>query len=563
MFTVAFCGLPSAGKSTIINSLIGERRLQSGVCRTTYNPSIVSNLVSDDGVDFTCIDTPGICDSEDTTKLFDTIMLRTITQSNLIFWVSDVVSAFMTMHERREFINMQEYLTEQSLETGKGYQVGIILSKCEVTANDMSSGITSSDNVNGIIEGDEDTGIVDCIKRVKSLNLADVMLFNARGRCVYGKGIDPKLKHFIASLSGYTNNINIEFNIMPYFKNVETVNEMAIIKSIARDINRFNVIACDFDYTHLVESETNCLFIYNWKYVPCNHGNIPSLCKAPGTCYATQPWYFTCPNGHNAPVANGMCQCGLFVVGDCGRCVGLVRNNTPGSMLSERMVYRCKSGHTNTCNCVGNVSKMFPRHKNNAGCICTGPDDHCALRIEHQRDAINFIVAKIGQLKNKQIIIRLLEQFDQQGVDQVCRANNISIRYNQLLFDLIACYSKIYESFNMRNNCTEFSTLSRMFMIHGASRNLLKMYHAYIDKNPSATLYTFVNYRQVNFTYNMQVSVIDSCIIDSEFKNNPKLCVSLKFQNRVSELRKFIYGEESDLDIKMLFTIGGSLFQPL
>ena len=50
-FKVAFIGLPSAGKSTIINSLIGKRLLESGVCRTTTEYKELKEIIEDDNND--------------------------------------------------------------------------------------------------------------------------------------------------------------------------------------------------------------------------------------------------------------------------------------------------------------------------------------------------------------------------------------------------------------------------------------------------------------------------------------------------------------------------------
>ncbi len=78
MLTVGFAGLPSAGKSTMINALAGKRVLESGICRTTTEVCVVgatntvgaqkwapTKLESDDGVEFCALDLPGICDAED------------------------------------------------------------------------------------------------------------------------------------------------------------------------------------------------------------------------------------------------------------------------------------------------------------------------------------------------------------------------------------------------------------------------------------------------------------------------------------------------------------------
>ena len=79
MLALGFAGLPSAGKSTIVNALAAKRVLESGVCRTTTEPCLVgatnavgaqkwvrARLESDDGVEFCALDLPGTCDAEDT-----------------------------------------------------------------------------------------------------------------------------------------------------------------------------------------------------------------------------------------------------------------------------------------------------------------------------------------------------------------------------------------------------------------------------------------------------------------------------------------------------------------
>ena len=87
-YIVAFCGLPSSGKSTLINSLIGERLLHSGVCRTTTNVNTLEDeiITDDNGNKFIAIDLPGICDSEENDKKFNEMTEVNITNANLIFF---------------------------------------------------------------------------------------------------------------------------------------------------------------------------------------------------------------------------------------------------------------------------------------------------------------------------------------------------------------------------------------------------------------------------------------------------------------------------------------------
>ena len=63
---IALVGLPSSGKSSIINSLVGKRVVQSGVSRTTITAKLFDdNLVSDDNIKYKIYDLPGIADIDD------------------------------------------------------------------------------------------------------------------------------------------------------------------------------------------------------------------------------------------------------------------------------------------------------------------------------------------------------------------------------------------------------------------------------------------------------------------------------------------------------------------
>ena len=46
-FIISFVGLPSSGKSSIINSLVLKRLLQSGVCRTTTEFKLIEENIFD------------------------------------------------------------------------------------------------------------------------------------------------------------------------------------------------------------------------------------------------------------------------------------------------------------------------------------------------------------------------------------------------------------------------------------------------------------------------------------------------------------------------------------
>ena len=153
MLTLGFAGLPSAGKSTIVNALAGKRVLESGVCRTTTEPCLVgatnavgaqkwvqTKLESDDGVEFCALDLPGICDAEDASGAFDAVTLEWATKCDVVVWVTDARTAFLTTHEKREYASVRDAIQEKADEDGTLYQLMIVLAKYDVSANDTNTG---------------------------------------------------------------------------------------------------------------------------------------------------------------------------------------------------------------------------------------------------------------------------------------------------------------------------------------------------------------------------------------------------------------------------------------
>lgn len=244
-FLVGFIGQPSVGKSTIINSLIGKRILHSGICRTTQNVHFIGcenkfnfpedrfhpeNPVSDDQIPFSILDLPGISDAEDvpssaiplpestvlspeptTNQNFDELTRRWIIECDLIFWVTDISTAFLTSHEKNEFLKIQSLLAETSKITAKLYQLGIVLSKYDFDSNENSdSSDYETEEVNSplsakqtgifsvvqlgrslfqskeITTKHEDTTISDCFSRVYKMNFGVPLIkFNAFGRILH------------------------------------------------------------------------------------------------------------------------------------------------------------------------------------------------------------------------------------------------------------------------------------------------------------------------------------------------------------------------------------------
>ena len=100
---IGLVGLVSAGKSSIINALVGDKVAKTGICRTTTEPSLYENLISDDNIKYNIYDLPGISDIEDTTNKYTEVVYSIIKKCNIVFWVSDIHKAFLTKHELTEF----------------------------------------------------------------------------------------------------------------------------------------------------------------------------------------------------------------------------------------------------------------------------------------------------------------------------------------------------------------------------------------------------------------------------------------------------------------------------
>ena len=147
MLTLGFAGLPSAGKSTMVNALAGKRVLESGICRTTTEVCLVgttnrigaaqkwvrTKLESDDGVEFCALDLPGICDSEDTSGSFNKVTLEWASKCDVVVWVTDARTAFLTTHETREYQALCAAIQEKADEDGALYQFLIVVAKYDAT----------------------------------------------------------------------------------------------------------------------------------------------------------------------------------------------------------------------------------------------------------------------------------------------------------------------------------------------------------------------------------------------------------------------------------------------
>ena len=250
---VVLIGFPSSGKSTMINSLSGKRFLNTGVRRTTVEPTFIGglnpeipginkikkiNLVCDDGHPYCIIDLPGVSDSEDKKNEFDEIADKYIEYADIILWVSSSQTAFLTNYEIEIFKKITEKVAIHSMKSNKVHQIGIVLSKMNEKVDEKKMNITNyiegkqfdssdsdsdtdsdsdsdSDSTNdeSEISGDEDTTVLDCLVRIRKF-FPDVNVdwFNAFGRITHKKKMSHKLKKLVKAKE-MSSKYNINFSI--------------------------------------------------------------------------------------------------------------------------------------------------------------------------------------------------------------------------------------------------------------------------------------------------------------------------------------------------------------
>ena len=221
MLTVCFAGLPSAGKSTMINALAGKRILESGICRTTTEPFVVGSsntvgsqkwvptkLESEDGVTFCAVDLPGICDA---TRSFDGVTREWAAKCDVVVWVTDARTAFLTTHEAREYAALRAAIQEKADEDGTLYQFCIVLTKY-----DASGGARAPSN-GTFIEGEirthtEDTTIDGNYERVvRAFPETRVAKFSAFARIV-SSGSEA-LRALVSASSSGSSGANAAFEL--------------------------------------------------------------------------------------------------------------------------------------------------------------------------------------------------------------------------------------------------------------------------------------------------------------------------------------------------------------
>ena len=255
MLTVCFAGLPSAGKSTTINALAGKRVLESGVCRTTTDVCLVgtantvgapkwvpTKLESDDGVEFCAVDLPGVCDAEDASGSFDGVTREWAAKCDVVVWVTDARSAFLTTHETSEYAALRAAIQEKADEDGTLHQFCIVIAKYDAGNNATSTINTGIRFLDGEIRTSaEETTIEACFARVERMFPdARIVKFSAFARIV--KSGSEALR---ALVSAHTSGANGTFDLKWATENLvekRFAQLTRVLRSTRREVTRLRKV---------------------------------------------------------------------------------------------------------------------------------------------------------------------------------------------------------------------------------------------------------------------------------------------------------------------------------
>ena len=256
MLTVCFAGLPSAGKSTIVNALAGKRVLESGICRTTTDPCLVgatnavcapkwvpTKLESDDGVEFCAVDLPGVCDAEDASGSFNEVTREWAAKCDVVVWVTDARTAFLTTHETSEYAALRAAIQEKADEDGTLYQFCIVIAKYDAGNNTVhSSKHTGIRFLDGEIRTSaEETTIESCFARVgRMFPETRIVKFSAFSRIM--KSGSEALR---ALVSAHTDGANGAFDLKWATKNLveKRFAQMArVLRNTRREVTRLQKV---------------------------------------------------------------------------------------------------------------------------------------------------------------------------------------------------------------------------------------------------------------------------------------------------------------------------------
>jgi hypothetical protein len=220
----------------MINALAGARFLETGVCRTTSEPCVLSatrpddvagdwkcaEITSDDGVALCVVDLPGVADAENTgtESNFTEMTLKWAAECDVVVWVTDVRTCFLTTHEKLEYEKLKATMRDVAQREGRLFQFCVVLTKCDVEVTKKcaagAKGVVSAPQIKKgeIVSEHEETTVHDCISRAKRMFPDDRMIpFNAFGRILTRTDASDTLKALAGRLAPGAGKHNVAFSM--------------------------------------------------------------------------------------------------------------------------------------------------------------------------------------------------------------------------------------------------------------------------------------------------------------------------------------------------------------
>ena len=572
---IALVGLPSAGKSSIINSLVGKRIAQSGVSRTTIDVKLYDNLNCDDNINYKIYDLPGIADVEDNENKFDTLIFDTIKKCNMVIWVSDIIKSFITNHEMKEFIKIQNHIKNVGLKEGIPIQLIILLSKVDKNLefnNNYDNYESCIENIDESdddeIKYDEETTIIDIYKNVKEkFKDVDIICFNAHGRSYYHKKSSTTLKNFVKQYN--PNNININFNLKKYYDNIPSLH----------DLTKINY----FVETHFKTFLNNTQNISN--SCDTDNINIPDnlilWCKQ-SNCLASNCKKKDCTDCNNDQY-HFACKCTHWILNQRGESNGNIPNTT---MINGLNAIKCRSGCN--INFSYNGDKILCKHGyNRKKCInLLGQEDfrnisnkfveiyNSIYTDNNKLKLIRFILyddyrchTPIKNCSYEDLLGLTKEYYNKRVWNIVCRYIKINIKThydyicnNYLKYKdnfIMVSYYQLYRIIQISNDLDIYKKLYIFFVTYPSPEHRLK-----VNLN-DGMIFVFENIYNIEYLLSGEVfdlkfdSKIDTDNCGFNFIAGDSIYYTEIYKTsilkQIKEIRKKVFGNaEDDIDINMI-----------
>ena len=265
-------------------------------------------MQSDDGVPITILDLPGVADAENkgTETNFDELTRAHVTNCDLVFWVSDVQTAFLTTHEKNEFEGINALLKQTTTETGTLYQIGILISKYNygdtIPVSESEPQIERTDEITSdeITSDDEDTTVHDCYRRVEHIfenSGMPLFKYNAFGRILASNDKESQLVRLVQKTGVGALPVNTEFNLKWATDDLDDKQQLARLTSLlTHHMPDYFSLQCRLGYKLHQEScsgPQNC---------GCTNACI-CYCEYHGSCQWGSPKYFSATCSHAAELA--------------------------------------------------------------------------------------------------------------------------------------------------------------------------------------------------------------------------------------------------------------------